>query len=111
MRRLLMATLGTAALAFAAPAFAQSGTAETYLKTALEAVQQHHAMKAISALDRAEAEMIDSSAPASRADSPDDSPAIRQMARAREAVQSHKWSQATDYINEAMKHPSTTEAK
>lgn len=114
MRKTLFAGAATLGLMIAGQAFAQGMTPEQYLSQAKQAVQQHHTLTALTAINNAENELLKSGAAEEDRGARDtgkaDPGVIRQIGRAREAVQMHHWKQAETYINEAMSHPSASSA-
>lgn len=114
MRKTLFASAAVLGLALAAPALAQGMTPEQYLQQALTAVQAHRTMTALTAVNNAENELLRSGVVEESAGTHNtaqsEPPAIRQTARAREAIQEHHWNQAATYIREAMAHPSAAQA-
>lgn len=98
---------------YAAPANAQSTSAEDEVRAALQAVENHHPTRAIQALDRAEAQMVESRAADEERgtrDLPGEPAVIRQMGKARDAIRERHWKQAAEYLNEVRSHPSLGEA-
>ena len=114
MRQTLFASAAVFGLALAAPSLAQGMTPEQYLQQALTAVQGHHPVTALTAVNNAENELLRSSVVEEAHGTHDtaqaEPPAIRQTARAREAIQERHWRQAETYIREAMAHPTTSQA-
>lgn len=114
MRKTLFATAALFGLAIAAPAFAQGMTPEQYLKQAQQAVRDHHRMTALMAVNNAENELLRDRAASESHGTRDvaesDPPVIRQMGRAREAIQERHWTQAETYLSDAMAHPSASVA-
>jgi hypothetical protein len=98
--------------ALAWPALAQGSSPEQFLMQARTAVQAHHAMTALMAVNNAENELLRSGAAEEQRSTRDvgEPEVIRQIGRAREAIQQRHWQQAETYINDAMSHPSTSQA-
>ena len=78
-----------------------AATPERYLKDAQVALQGNAPGRAMADLDRAEAIMLDRGTPAR-------SVALRELAMAREALVRGDWLQASEYMGEAMQHPSAS---
>ncbi len=114
MRKTLFAGAAAFGLMMAGKAFAQGMTPEQYLSQARQAVQQHRTMTALTAINNAENELLKSGVADEDRGARDVGKAepavIRQMARAREAVQMHHWKQAETYLSDAMAHPSASSA-
>jgi hypothetical protein len=114
MRKTLFAAAALFGLAASGMAFAQGATPETYLRQAQQDVRQHHPNRALMALNNAENELLRSGAAEEDRGARDvgraDPSVVRQMARAREAIQEGHWQQAEIYINDAMHHPSASRA-
>jgi hypothetical protein len=103
MKRVLLTTVGALGLVVGAAGFAQA-TPQTYLQAAAQAVQSQHRNQALAALDRAEADALDVQPQPTRGDEEaQDSPLLREIGRAREAVAQRNWASATSSINEAMR--------
>ncbi len=103
MNRTLHATAGALALVLAAAGGAQA-TPQSYLQAAAQAVQGQHRGQALAALDRAEADALDQQPQPTRGDQEtQDSPFLRQIGRARQAVAERDWSGAAASITEAMR--------
>ena len=115
MRKTLLASATLLGIALAAsgvaPAFAEDMTPAQYLQQAQAAVQQHHTMTALTAINSAENQLLKDGVAqeASGARETTDPPVIEQIGKAREAVQQHHWEQADHYITAAMSHPSTAQ--
>ena len=114
MRKTLFAAAALFGLAIAAPAFAQGMTPEQYLKQAQQAVHDHRRSTALMAVNNAENEILRSGAAEEDRGTRDvgraDPPVIRDLGRAREAIQQQHWKQADTYIRDAMAHPSASTA-
>ena len=111
MRKTLFASATLLGVVLAAPGFAQTMTPGQYLQEAMQAVQGHHTLQAVSALDRAEYELLKSGVVAESHGTRDvttDPPVLRQMGDAREAIQQHHWDQASHLIDDAMAHPAAS---
>ena len=113
MRKTLFASATLLGVVLAAPGFAQTMTPGQYLQEAMQAVQGHHTLQAVSALDRAEYELLKSGVVAESHGTRDvttDPPVLRQMGDAREAIQQHHWEQAAHLITIVREHPSASAA-
>lgn len=112
MRRMPLIAATALGLALASPVLAQSMAPEQYMQQALTAVQAHHRATALIAINNAESALLTSQAAEENRGARDvgraDPSVIRETARAREAVQQRHWKQASDYLKEAMAHPSAT---
>ncbi len=114
MRTIIVASAAVLGVVLAAPAgFAQTtATPEQNLSMAQQEAGQHHPLRAIQALDRAEAALLESGASMEQRSPRDvaseEPESVRQIARAREALQNRQWAQADDYIMQAMGHPSVS---
>ncbi len=115
MRKSLFASAAVLGIALAGSALAQTMTPEQFLQQALTAVQGRHPKTALMAVNNAENEMLRSGAMeeanGTHNTAQAEPPAIRQTARAREAIQEHHWKQAETYIRDAMGHASTGQAQ
>lgn len=114
MRKTLFASAALFGLAVSGMALAQGTTSETYLRQAQQDIRQHHTNRALMSLNNAENELLRSGAAEEdrgvRNVGRADPEVVRQMARAREAVQEGHWQQAETYISDAMSHPSASRA-
>jgi hypothetical protein len=112
MRRMLFASATALGVAFVAAGLAQAASPDDYLMQARQAVRAHHALTALMAVNNAENELLRSGAAEEQRSTRDvgEPEVIRQMARAREAIQGRHWQQAETYINDAMTHPSASAA-
>ncbi|MBN9509703.1 MAG: hypothetical protein J0I21_11390 [Alphaproteobacteria bacterium] len=103
MKRTLFVPAGALALVLAAAGAAQASP-QSYLQAAAQAVQGQHRGQALAALDRAEADALDRQPQATRGDQEaEDSPFLRQIGRARQAVAERDWGNAATSITEAMR--------
>jgi hypothetical protein len=108
MRKTLFVSAALMGLALAAPVVAQEMTPDDYLAQALRYVEQHHANRAITAVNTAEAVLLQPPTPYEMrpARLVGEPQVIREVALARDAIQDGNWGQAEHYINAAMSHPS-----
>lgn len=81
------------------------GSPQHYLSVAREALNRHRPREAEDALAFAETRLLDRSVPASAAGQPDDSPAIRAITDARDAIGKRDWQGAQQSIDRAMNSP------
>ena len=114
MRRLLIASAAMLGVAMAGPAFAQSMTSAQYLEQAKTAIQNHQRYTAIMAVNDAENALVRGEAVRERHSPRDVSDAepsvVREIGRAREAIQQSHWNQAIIQVDAALTHPSTSTA-
>ena len=114
MRMTLLASAALLGFAVAGVSMAWAATPDAYLQQAQDAVQQHHPYHAVTALNNAENEILRTGAAeedrGAREVGRADPTVIRQIARAREAVQNGNWQDAQIYIGDAMTHPSASTA-
>lgn len=78
-----------------------------YLKKAQVAVQAHDATTAVANLNQAETAWLGGATPYRDPQIDIDPEALREVARARQAVQMGLWGDADYYVRTAMTHPST----
>lgn len=78
-----------------------------WLEQALTAVKAHDSKTALADIDKAEALWEGSNVPFSDTMFGFDPDAMREMARARQAVQAGQWGDAEYYVRTAATHPST----
>jgi hypothetical protein len=98
-----------ALLTLAGPSFAQSMSPAQWLDRAQQEVSAHHRYRALQAIDSAEGELLAGKSALQKQSTRDidgDPEVVRQMGRAREALEQGQWDQARTYIREAMNHPS-----
>jgi hypothetical protein len=102
MKRVLLTTAGALGLVLGAASIAQA-TPQAYLQAAAQAVQSQHRNQALAALDRAEADALDvQPQPTRGGEEAQDSPLLREIGRAREAVAQRNWAGATTSIAAAI---------
>lgn len=109
MNRMLLISATAIGVAFCAPTFAQGMSPDQYLMQARSAVEDHQATTAITDISSAENVLVQDRAAyegRSTRDLPGEPAVIRQIGRAREAVQEAHWQQAEMYLDAAMSHPS-----
>lgn len=110
MRKLLFASAAMMSVALAVPALAQGTTPDQYLTQAMRYAQQQQAPQAIAAVNAAESLLLEPPTPYEFQAARDvtEPPVIRQMGRAREALQNGDWGDAEHYIAAAMSHPTAS---
>lgn len=101
---LLGGSLGLAGCA--ALAAQEANTPRPYLVKALAATQRHDSAEAIAELNKAESLWISGNVPFSSPFFEFDPDAMRNMARARQAIEMQRWGDAEYYIRTALTHPS-----
>jgi hypothetical protein len=83
------------------PSLGPEATPGQYLQAAQQEVTRHHAGAAQEALERAETRLLDRATAPSRADQPDNAPAIQDISQAIAAVRKHDWQAASQHIDAA----------
>lgn len=109
MRMTLFASAALLGVALAVPAVAAGATPDDYLAQALRYIQLHQQSQAAAAVDTAENVLLEPPTPYEFRGTrrlPGEPQVIRDVGRAREAIQERRRNDAEYYIDAAMSHPS-----